>query len=383
MKICPNCNQMVSDTAKFCVKCGFNIKKYEEENVQEEYFCPECGTKFSGGDFCPECGTSINEHLNESVDNNNTMSFDFSSLQNEALKQQTENELSAFEYEQMSNGKCVIKKLKNKSELIVAVPDCVQMIEANAFEDSSVIDVTLPEGLIKIGARAFANCADLETINMPSTLKIVEEEAFLDCAQLKIEEQEGIRYGKDALKGTVLWVQKEKLEKEEQIRKKEEEQKIIEAKKREYTKGVVFTQRGNSCHVVGYEGKARNVVIPSIYNDLPVTEISVFAFDGNDMIESVIIPNTVTSIGDYAFRGCKRLDRIEIPDSVVNIGVKVFGVKETKQFSVTKREYVYMEDTGGIQFSRYIYTSSRVAKLIAADKNNRYCKIVTNYGEPK
>ncbi|MBR2025327.1 MAG: zinc-ribbon domain-containing protein, partial [Clostridia bacterium] len=28
MKTCPNCNVSVSDTAKFCHKCRFNIKKY-------------------------------------------------------------------------------------------------------------------------------------------------------------------------------------------------------------------------------------------------------------------------------------------------------------------------------------------------------------------
>ena len=49
MKNCPKCQVSVSDTAKFCVKCGFNIKKFEEENAARECFCPECGTKFSGG----------------------------------------------------------------------------------------------------------------------------------------------------------------------------------------------------------------------------------------------------------------------------------------------------------------------------------------------
>lgn len=60
MKQCPKCQANISDSAKFCVKCGYNIKKYEEEM---EYFCSECGTKFSGGVFCPECGHDISKDL--------------------------------------------------------------------------------------------------------------------------------------------------------------------------------------------------------------------------------------------------------------------------------------------------------------------------------
>ena len=61
MKSCPKCKASVSDTAKFCIKCGFNIKKHEEEN--SKHFCPECGTEFSGGNFCPECGYDISKDL--------------------------------------------------------------------------------------------------------------------------------------------------------------------------------------------------------------------------------------------------------------------------------------------------------------------------------
>ncbi len=35
MKNCPNCQASVSDTAKFCVKCGFNLKKLEEKKQEE------------------------------------------------------------------------------------------------------------------------------------------------------------------------------------------------------------------------------------------------------------------------------------------------------------------------------------------------------------
>lgn len=62
MKICPKCNAKISDTAKFCRGCGFNVKEYEEKNKEKnkEIFCEECGSKIpSGSAFCEECGTKV------------------------------------------------------------------------------------------------------------------------------------------------------------------------------------------------------------------------------------------------------------------------------------------------------------------------------------
>lgn len=61
MKKCPKCNAEVNDSVKFCIFCGFNIKKHEEESAKavQFKFCPECGTQLSGGAFCPECGHKI------------------------------------------------------------------------------------------------------------------------------------------------------------------------------------------------------------------------------------------------------------------------------------------------------------------------------------
>ena len=59
MKQCPKCNASIIDTAKFCPKCGVNIKKYEEEHAKNR-FCPECGTPVADGDFCIECGYRVN-----------------------------------------------------------------------------------------------------------------------------------------------------------------------------------------------------------------------------------------------------------------------------------------------------------------------------------
>ena len=73
-----------------------------------------------------------------------------------------------------------------------------------------------------------------------------------------------------------------------------------------------------------YKGMATNVVIPSTYNNKPVTEIGEEAFGEKMWIKSITIPNGVTSIGEGAFHMCMGLTSITIPDSVTSIGEGAF-----------------------------------------------------------
>lgn len=53
-----------------------------------------------------------------------------------------------------------------------------------------------------IGRRAFAGCKYIEAINLPATLRVVEEEAFADCDSLEIDLCTISNVGKDAIKNT-------------------------------------------------------------------------------------------------------------------------------------------------------------------------------------
>jgi hypothetical protein len=72
-------------------------------------------------------------------------------------------------------------------------------------------------------------------------------------------------------------------------------------------------------------GTARGaIVIPSVYNGLPVTAIADYGFSGWTIITSVTIPDSVTSIGFRAFAGCTGLRSLTIGNGVTSIGRGVF-----------------------------------------------------------
>lgn len=80
----------------------------------------------------------------------------------------------------------------------------------------------------------------------------------------------------------------------------------------------------NTIIITGYSGPGGAVVIPSEVNNVPVTSIGEDAFEYNDGLSSVTIPNTVTNIGDNAFYACYFLTNITIPNGLISIGVNAF-----------------------------------------------------------
>ncbi len=50
MIICPECKEQISQYAENCIKCGFPIKKFMEENnftdITKAYICPKCANSY-------------------------------------------------------------------------------------------------------------------------------------------------------------------------------------------------------------------------------------------------------------------------------------------------------------------------------------------------
>ncbi len=74
-----------------------------------------------------------------------------------------------------------------------------------------------------------------------------------------------------------------------------------------------------------------DIIIPSTYNNKPVTSIGEWAFDSCSSLTSVTLSFGITSIGDYAFWGCELLAKIDMSESVSFIGDLPFSGCKIKE----------------------------------------------------
>ena len=82
------------------------------------------------------------------------------------------------------------------------------------------------------------------------------------------------------------------------------------------TTGLVYQIQGynESYSVIGYFGDDTSVVIPQVFDGIPVKGIKAGAFSNHDKLESIFIPKTVENIEAHAFDNCGAITHITVGD---------------------------------------------------------------------
>ena len=185
--------------------------------------------------------------------------------------------------------------MNSDGDKTLTIPDgVVGVIEGLVSQSSaSKFDVLeLPEGLQRIGVRAFRYMSGLTEVTLPSSLLWLGEQAFADCTKLARVNGSpaSLTIEKDAFQNTP------------------------------YLKGGdEFVLLGNT--LLQYCGTGKeDVTVPD-----GVTEIAPKAFLGNKEVKRVRLPQGVTQIGEVAFSSCSALERIDLPDTLTEIGPNAFS----------------------------------------------------------
>ena len=154
----------------------------------------------------------------------------------------------------------------------IVLPDSVTEIERNAFFETGLRNIQLPEKLTLIGGGAFCNCKNLKQVQLPSQLKELGNGAFSSCenlAQIQLPAQLN-KLGTDAFRNCT---------------------------------------------------SLDKIDIPA-----GLTQIGPDTFC-NTGLTSVTLHEGLTKIEDGAFHDCLKLKKIRIPKSVTDIGGLALGIR--------------------------------------------------------
>jgi len=185
----------------------------------------------------------------------------------------------------------------------VRVEPSVTVIPENAFRYRHYLEeVELPEGLIRIGDKAFYYCSSaLKRINLPSTLEEIGDHTFDQCENLEVVLPEGIeRLGQWAFQNCRL-------------------------KRINIPPLLEVINEGTFCNCDS---------LSEISFSEGLREIGKDALSRCTSFVSIKLPSSLKVIGIEAFEGCERLNEIRLPDTIEIIRARAFKICNLTNFRI-------------------------------------------------
>ncbi|MDR3186372.1 MAG: leucine-rich repeat protein [Christensenellaceae bacterium] len=237
----------------------------------------------------------------------------------------------------------LIKYTGNQADVII--PAGITSIAFYAFDDLEFLkSVDITDGVISIGSYAFNNCINLVSVSLPISLQIIDDNAFFNSSLSHIYIPSNVvKVGSLASCGPLLGLTlnstivlefpvefyyisslrfilvPDLLLTQYQALYNAYSSIFYSSDSLSYIDGGFLVERiDNSLFL--YRGSSKHIIIP---NEL--TSIGKEAFKDITYIETVTISQSVTKIDSYAFDNCYRLKSVTLPNSLVEINENAFS----------------------------------------------------------
>ena len=198
----------------------------------------------------------------------------------------------------------------NSNIVSVNIPDSVTSIEQSAFSRCTrLVNITIPDSVTTIGESAFYACSRLTSVIIPNGVTVIEQSTFRGCGLSSI-----------TIPDSVTNIKRDAFENCDDL------------------ECVYITDLTAWCNIDFYFYHepsnplryAKNLYVNGVLsNDLVIpngiTEIKNEVFSYFDGLRSITLPDSITSIGERAFIFCSSLTSITIPNSVTSIGSNAFS----------------------------------------------------------
>lgn len=174
------------------------------------------------------------------------------------------------------------------------IPTGVSKIGAEAFRNCNNLEsVTVPKGVTEVGDRAFYYCSNLTSIKIPYTVEKIGAEAFCGCKKLKSVD---ISDNTNEIGDRAFY----------------------------YCSGLTSVKIPQNVGTIGFETFYYCTSLKTVTIAQNVTKIDSEAFYRCESLEEIVIPDSVTEIGDRAFYYCTNLKTVTIGENVKKMGSWVF-----------------------------------------------------------
>lgn len=193
----------------------------------------------------------------------------------------------------------------------IVLNDEVTTINSYAFQNCTKLEsADIGTGLAALNSYAFYNCSALTSITIPYGVNTMGANAFTNCSSLsincQIEEQPSawastwnsssrpVTWGYGCERGTTA-------------------------------EGIKWISiDGETVRIVGYEGTATTLTIPTTIDSKVVNRIAANAFEGNTTLTSIVIPDGIIYIETKTFVDMTNLVSVEISSTVTEIQANAF-----------------------------------------------------------
>lgn len=218
----------------------------------------------------------------------------------------------------------------------IVIPSTVTVLDADAFKGCANLEkvefVTVQDeddndvdwALEKIGYSAFANCAKLEEIELPVSVEILDENAFLNCSGLRRVVTQG--NANDALVVREIGFAAFRfafaaLTNNDYYYDFVNEEVVVKIEGLEVLGSKAF--QGSNATAIYVENMSADFVTGKEAREL--TEIVEWTFSDCKSLTTLVLPDTVETIGTYAVSACEKLTAFRMPKAISAIGGYAFS----------------------------------------------------------
>lgn len=248
---------------------------------------------------------------------------------------------------------------ENNSVEEIELPSSVTRIGTDAFRDAvNLKSVAIPESVTRIDTYVFYGCRSLRTINIPDSVTNIGSSAFRGCEKLirfdfppniiKLESYvlgECIRLSDVSIPSAVESINVNAFSGSPlvqlQVTYDSEGERFAKDNNISYTyalqqtKDYIYSRNDNDIQILRYIGKLVEVEVPEKIDGIPVKHINTAAFQDNQIVKKVILPDSIVSVGDWAFSYMENLQEVKISNSLISLGADAFtGSKQLRSVSL-------------------------------------------------